>query len=90
MYRLFIETLLGVVREGDRLRLVPRLPAAWPACTIHYRFRDTVYHITVTRVEVLPPPPLRLDGVALAERWIDLSDDHQEHQVEVPYAEAAG
>jgi hypothetical protein len=34
--------------------------------------------------------PLRLDGAALAERWIQLQDDHAEHQVEVPCAGPAG
>ncbi len=83
MYRLFIETLLGVVRAGDRLRITPRLPAAWPGCTVHYRFRDTVYHIAVTRAAAgTPAGPLRLDGAEQAERWIALSDDHGEHQVE--------
>src|ERR1700722_14468112 len=32
MYRLLIETLLGMKLEGDRLRLAPRLPKHWPTC----------------------------------------------------------
>jgi len=35
MYRLLIETLLGVNLEGDRLRLAPRLPKSWPSFKIH-------------------------------------------------------
>jgi cellobiose phosphorylase len=90
MYRLFLETLLGVVREGDRLRVTPRLPAAWPSCTIHYRFHDTVYHLAITRVPAGSPTAIRLDGAGLGDGWIPLRDDHAEHQVEVPYAAAAG
>ena len=50
MYRLLIETLLGVNLEGDQLRLTPRLPKSWTTFKIHYRYRQTVYHITITRL----------------------------------------
>ena len=50
MYRLLIETLLGVNLEGDQLRLSPRLPKTWNTYKIHYRYRQTVYHITITRL----------------------------------------
>ena len=56
MYRLLTETLLGVHREGDRLRLKPRPPKAWDSYKIHYRYYDTVYHITLTRDSGEPPP----------------------------------
>ena len=41
MYRLLIETLLGVNLEGDQLRLTPRLPKSWTTYKIHYRYRQT-------------------------------------------------
>ncbi|MGB1950684.1 MAG: GH36-type glycosyl hydrolase domain-containing protein [Marinobacter sp.] len=47
MYRLTVETLLGVQLEVDRLRITPCVPAQWDSYKVHYRFRDTVYHITV-------------------------------------------
>ena len=50
MYRLLVETLLGVNLEGDRLRMAPRMPKAWTSFKVHYRYRQTVYHITVTRL----------------------------------------
>jgi cellobiose phosphorylase len=49
MYRLLIETLLGVNIEGDQLCVIPRLPKSWASYKIHYRYRQTVYHITITR-----------------------------------------
>ena len=54
MYRLAVETLLGLHLEVDRLRLAPRVPAEWESYKIHYRYRETFYHITLTRVEVKP------------------------------------
>jgi len=47
MYRLLIETLLGVNLEGDQVRY-PRLPKSVADLQIHYRYRQTVYHITIT------------------------------------------
>ncbi len=84
MYRLLIETLLGINREGDRLRLVPRMPAAWNTYKVHYRFRQTVYHITFTRqaAETMAAPQLLLDGVLLAGELLPLIDDQREHRVD--------
>ena len=50
MYRLLVETLLGIKLEGDRLRLIPRLPRHWPTCKISYRYRQTIYQIAISRV----------------------------------------
>ena len=50
MYRLAVETLVGLHLEADRLRVAPRVPAAWGSYKIHYRYRETFYHITVKRV----------------------------------------
>ena len=85
MYRLLIESLLGVNLEGDRLRLAPRLPAAWPGCKIHYRYRQTVYHLTFTRRAADAPdqPRLTLDGQPLPGPTIPLRDDRQEHFAEL-------
>lgn len=53
MYRLVVESLLGLTLEGaDRLRLAPCLPADWQAVKIRYRYRDTAYHITVSQTRV--------------------------------------
>ena len=84
MYRLLVETLLGVNREGDRLRLTPRFPKAWTTCKIHYRFRQAVYHITITRLSAdsTGVNQLVLDGQELAGETIPLQGDG-EHFVEL-------
>lgn len=93
MYRLIIESLLGIVREGDSLRLRPCLPAAWPGCTIRYRFRETLYSIVVTRTPGAgtggaPRMSITLDGVGHEDRPIPLVNDRREHTVEVRLPEA--
>ncbi|HVU16902.1 MAG TPA: glucoamylase family protein [Candidatus Didemnitutus sp.] len=83
MYRLVTETLLGVHRVGDRLRLEPRLPRDWPGCKVHYRFHQTVYHIAITRADdPAAPSRLQVDGVAVEGISFPLRDDRQEHHVE--------
>src|SRR3546814_17912366 len=47
MYRLVLESLLGLRLEGDTLRLSPCIPADWPGYRVRYRFRDTVYALHV-------------------------------------------
>ena len=83
MYRLLIETLLGVNREGDQLRLAPRLPSAWPSCKIHYRFRQTVYHITIARLapDAEGEDHLSVDGHDVPGNTVQLVDDRREHAV---------
>ena len=85
MYQLLIETLLGVHLEGDQLRLTPRLPKEWSTFKIHYRFRHTVYHITITRLAPDSPDKnlLSLDGREISGETIPLRDDRREHAVEM-------
>ena len=85
MYRLLVETLLGVNLEGDQLRITPRMPKDWTTYKIHYRYRQTVYHITITRLPADAPdtPPLVLDGQVLSGETIPLRDDRQEHAVDM-------
>ena len=85
MYRLLTETLLGLNIEGDQLRLLPLLPKTWPSYKIHYRYRQTVYHITITRLDVNAPRTnlLTLDGQEISGTTIPLRDDLLEHAVEM-------
>jgi cellobiose phosphorylase len=85
MYRLLVETLLGVNLEGDQLRLTPLLPKSWSSYKIHYRYRQTVYHITIIRLaaESAATDLLTLDGQELSGTTIPLKDDHHDHAVEM-------
>jgi len=95
MYRLSVETLLGLRLEVDRLRITPCIPVHWESYKIHYRFRETFYHITVKRVGAKSGPVIRvtLDGSTVsgpgndeagrAQGIIPLVDDRREHFVEV-------
>jgi cellobiose phosphorylase len=88
MYRTLVETLLGVNLRGEMLRLTPRLPKAWATMKVHYRYRQTVYHITYTRWKPggPTPPSATLDGQPLSGADVPLRDDRREHAVEMTFA----
>ncbi len=95
MYRLFVESLLGLRLEADRLHIAPCLPAHWDGFKVHYRVRETVYHIAVTlrRSDADDPCGLTnisVDGVAQDGQALSLLDDHLEHTVDfsVPVSRA--
>jgi cellobiose phosphorylase len=89
MYRLTIETLLGLQLEVDHLCITPCIPDNWDSYRIHYRFRETVYHIIIRRVAEKSNLVSRVsvDGVVIDGKdgvgRIPLVNDHQEHHVEV-------
>src|SRR3546814_18701889 len=67
MYRLVLESLLGLRLEGDTLRLSPCIPAGWPGYRVRYRFPDTVYRIHVRQeAGQRAPPALPVSGVEQA------------------------
>lgn len=91
MYRLLLETLLGIQREGDCLRFSPVLPSEWSEVTIHYRFRQSVYHITLQRITAgtATTPEVRLDGKTLDSPTLPLSDTGRGHQVLYRFEQAS-
>jgi cyclic beta-1,2-glucan synthetase len=87
MYRLVTETLLGLRREGDKLRLEPRVPNDWSSFKIHYRYYETVYHITLTPSADPGARAVQIfaDGQQLSGETISLFDDRLEHHVELQF-----
>jgi cellobiose phosphorylase len=88
MYTLILESLLGLKREGDKLRFVPCLRADWETFKVHYRYRETLYHISVRHITVLQPgdssvASVIVDGLEQPDKVITLIDDRKEHSVEV-------
>jgi cellobiose phosphorylase len=88
MYRLLTESLLGITRQGDRLRVAPRLPAHWPGFRFDYRYGATTYAIEVRR-GAGPAPTAWLDGRVLDTDTIALCDDAGAHRIEIELPPAA-
>jgi cellobiose phosphorylase len=84
MYRLILESLLGLRLEVDKLRFAPCLPADWKEFKVHYRYRETVYHIAVLQTAAENAGmTVTVDGVERDDQAIPLVDDRQEHRAEV-------
>ncbi len=84
MYRLLVESLLGLRLEVDRLRFAPCLPDEWNSFKLHYRYRETVYHITFTRTgSGRRVTRVTADGVERSDLVVALVDDRREHSAEI-------
>ena len=84
MYRLIVESLLGLRLEAEKLYVKPCLPADWEGFTVHYRYRESVYHIKVVQGRAGEGgESVTVDGVVQREQTIPLVDDHSEHFVVV-------
>ena len=74
MYQLTLETLLGLTLHNDQLHLTPCVPKHWPSYLVHYRYRDTVYHITINcNLDKLPD----LTALTLDNKTVDLDNLNQ-------------
>nr|WP_257644325.1 glycoside hydrolase family 94 protein [Luteimonas salinisoli] len=89
MYRLLTESLLGLERRGDALRLAPCVPAGWRGYRLSYRFGRSLYRIEVVCVDApaaghaAATARLLLDGAEQPSTWIALLDDGAEHRAEL-------
>jgi cellobiose phosphorylase len=63
MYQAGVEWILGIRREGSRLRLEPRIPSGWPGYRAEYRYGGSVYAIEVRNRRIGGSgPSLAVDG----------------------------
>jgi len=97
LYRLILESLLGLVREDDRLRFTPCLPADWRGYSIRYTYGATVYEIDLRQLPRGDDAGARairviVDGVVRPDGSVALIDDRAQHRVlvEVPEGYRAG
>jgi cellobiose phosphorylase len=82
MYRLIVESILGLRREADKLHFEPCLPAHWTSFQMTYRYRETVYRIKVSQMqEEEGVTTLTLDDVERLDLVVPLVDDRQKHEV---------
>jgi cyclic beta-1,2-glucan synthetase len=84
MYRFIVESLLGLQLEVDRLRFAPYLPADWKSFKVHYRYRETLYHINIQQTHAQNAGmTVTVDGINQDDKAIHLVDDRKEHTVDI-------
>ncbi len=82
MYRLIVESLMGLVLQKGTLRFLPRLPSDWKEVQISFRYGETLYRIDILQGEG-DAPIVKLDGTVLPDQEAALADDRREHLIEV-------
>nr|MDO8118667.1 glucoamylase family protein [Candidatus Sigynarchaeota archaeon] len=87
MYRLIIESILGIQLEGDRLRFSPCIPPGWTTFKIHYRYHETTYHITYSiELDANTIESVIVDGMENPGNEFPLINDHGEHEVKLVFS----
>ena len=84
MYRLIVESILGLRLEADKLYIEPCIPEHWASFKMNYRYRETVYYITVCQTQAADGVTLlTVDNIERHDLTIPLVDDRQKHKVDL-------
>jgi cyclic beta-1,2-glucan synthetase len=85
MYRVGLESILGLERLGDHFAVAPCIPGAWKGFVIRWRHGRSLYEIRVENPEHRSSGVALalLDGVRVDARAIRLTDDGGVHQLRV-------
>ncbi len=77
--RLITEFFLGLKQEGDKLKFVPCVPKEWESFKIHYRYKNTMYHIEFLQSDKAEEMLVTVDGNIMEDKMITMQDDGVEH-----------
>jgi cyclic beta-1,2-glucan synthetase len=85
LYRVGLESILGLRRTGDVLTMNPCIPPQWPGFEVAYNFGATTYRIIIENSRHLERGVAEawLDGQHLHEARIELVDDQRAHEMRV-------
>ena len=79
-YKVGVEEILGLKKQGNTLFLNPNMPIAWDGFKMKYTYLDTTYEIKVTKSN---KDKVVVDGREQQDSIIKLSNDKQKHKVEM-------
>lgn len=83
MYRLIVESFLGLHLQVDHLTFNPCLPKHWPGFKLQYRFYHTTYTIHVTQTPAVTEQIITVDGIKQDGSTIRLINDEETHLVDI-------
>ncbi|MEO7105713.1 MAG: cyclic beta 1-2 glucan synthetase, partial [Rhodoferax sp.] len=83
MLQLINESLLGLKRCGNQLRVQPLLPKNWTSFDVRYRFGTSTYAITCREAAAGAVASIVVDGVTSSGDTLTLLDDGQTHEARV-------
>ncbi|PZF72683.1 GH36-type glycosyl hydrolase domain-containing protein [Taibaiella soli] len=80
MYQLIVSSFLGLQVNEGKLSFNPCVPEDWKGFKLHYRYKETTYHITILQKSVKEMTVL-VDNDPQQDKMITLIDDKKEHEV---------
>lgn len=85
MYRLGIEAILGITRQGSTLKVNPCIPKIWPGFKVDYCFGKTRYRISIENPDNVNSgvDQVLIDGRVSTDNLIHLADDGRTHEVHI-------
>jgi cellobiose phosphorylase len=85
MYRIMVQNILGVRREGATLRIEPCIPRAWENFDMVLRFSGAVYQVRVENPQGVNGgvKSIELDGHQLSDGVVPIAEQSGTHQVRV-------
>ena len=84
-YKIALEELLGLKREGDILKIEPCIPSGWDGFSVNYRYGGTWYEIRVTNPDGVCRGRAQYESkdTECSEGAIRLADDGKAHSIRV-------
>ena len=85
MYKIAVENLLGLTKQGDRLSINPCVSGEWKKFEIQYKHINTYYDIVVKNQDGRESgvKSVMVDGKEAQDGWIELANDAKEHKIYV-------
>lgn len=84
-YKIALEELLGLKREGDTLKVEPCIPSNWDGFSVNYRYGKTRFEIRVTNPDGIcrGRAEYKSKDTECSEGAIRLTDDGKAHSIRV-------
>ena len=83
MYTFIMESLLGIKRHHQQIRITPCLRVNWTQFKINYQYCDTHYEIMVTvNDSAEQASTLHIDGNLSEHLYLELVNDHEYHHID--------
>lgn len=79
-YKIAIENILGLQKNGSKLYIEPNVPKSWDGFTIEYKYENTIYNIEV-KIKKKASKSITVDGEKA--KFIELKNDKEVHKVEI-------
>ena len=84
-YRVLIEDILGLKKEGEYLRLEPSVPQSWKGYSINYKYKKAVYTVEFKKSGKKGTKRILINGKETKSGQIKLQDTEKKYRVEVQY-----